>query len=181
MKVETERLLGLAKDPDSSRMQDYVTEYRNKCMDLWTDASRDEFLNAVGLLEQSFARVERTLGNTDERERTLYHVGRMQGILQVFKQLVREGRKDEDVAELMDRHDDEIDRIMSCLYAHEGRLNMRRDELMRTTGLPDDNLDDAMEQILVAGAAECYRMGKDIIYVLTKAGRRYCKERMDTK
>lgn len=158
-------------------MQDYVTEYRNKCVNLWTDAPRDELHDAMNILERAFARAERTLGNTNERERTICQVGRMQGILQVFKQLIREESKDADVTELMDRHDENVDKIMQAMHGHEGHLNMRHAELLRTTGLSKDDLSDAMGHILMAGAMECYRMGKDILYVLTKAGRRYCEKR----
>ena len=177
MRIETDQLLKSAKRWDSSQIQDYVTEYRNKCVDLWTDAPRDELLDAISILERTVARAERILENTNERERTLCHIGRMQGILQVFKQLVREENKDADVAELMNRHDGNVDEIMQAVRGHEGRLDMRHAELLWTTGLSEDDLSDAMGRILMSGAVECHRMGKDILYVLTRAGRRYCEKR----
>lgn len=53
---------------DTLQVQDYVTEYRNKCVELWLVNSYDELEDSLRRLQQNFACVERTLENASDRE-----------------------------------------------------------------------------------------------------------------
>lgn len=62
IKVVTGELREAVKHIDVPKVQDYVAEYRNKCMGLWFSNTHDELEDFLRLLEQNFARVDRSLG-----------------------------------------------------------------------------------------------------------------------
>ena len=176
MKINTEQLLNAVNNSDTSIIHDHVTEYRNKCMEMWTESNYEELQKTLQTLEQNFARMERTQNINDEKAKTFYQIGRMQGIIQVFKQLLRETERQSDINELMNQNDERINKIMQCLYYCENNMGMRHNEIIRQAELSDDDISDVMGQMLIAGAIDCMCIGKTTWYALTKTGRKYYKQ-----
>lgn len=177
IKVASEELREAVKHADVPKVQNYVAEYRNKCMELWFSNAHDELEDSLRLLEQNFARVDRALGEASDREMVFCYAGMMKGVLQVLRQLLKEEAWDADVEELAALQSAKTDRILLCLYNHSSGMGMRHGELAEAVDLSSSALTNMMKRILSSGAADCTRIGKNAWYTLTKAGRRYCEKK----
>ena len=117
----------------------------------------------------------RKLENPELNVSVSYQLGRLDGYVELFEQLFRAKERESAVRNDSDLRTDKVCRILRTLY----RVGeMRHGELADAVGSSYSSLTNIMKKVLLSGAVEAVRSGRNTRYHLTDAGRRYCEQNL---
>lgn len=136
----------------------------------WTTDLREDFEPKLRLVIQE---VESLKNHYPELNCSVeYHLGKMDGYSELFEQLFRTEEQKRAITKSLTQQSPKARQILQCLYQNSG---MRHGELAAAVGSSCSGLTNIMKKILLSGAVESVRSGKNTYYHLTDVGQQYCQ------
>lgn len=157
---------GLALDMDFFSTMDRVEEQKEALWTAWMANGRQDFESVIRITIQD---VESIKENSPELNvSTPYLLGRLDGYTELFERLYREEQR---VCAVAEELPPKARQILLYLYEHDGT---RHGDLAAAIGSSYSSLTNIMKKVLLSGAVEAVRSGRNTCYHLTEAGRQYC-------
>lgn len=158
-----------------------VLEFKNLFLESWIDASsHSDFYDVLRIASQRIARAKRHCGDLSEREKTLYYLGMLSGLEDVFKTLYTAEEREKMIATACSGNE-RAGQILQALYTANGGHGIYHEKLAETVGLSYEELTEEMKFLLNCRAVAATGRGKSTCYTLTPAGKRYCMKSQQTK
>lgn len=145
----------------------------DRIMNKWQSEPHANFERELRLCIQKNQRMKRDL--VEEYQEIPYQLGRLAGYIRAFEQLYRAEGEQQNIVETLAQSSGKTRQILNCLY-QEREHGMRHSILAEAIGSPPSSLSNLMKRILLSGAVEASRSGKNTYYRLTSAGERYCTQ-----
>lgn len=170
--MATQMLSDIVDTGDFYSVMERVNEYEEDLWDTWSDKREDAF---EPVLRQTVQEIEHVKNLHAEYNISIqYLMGKLDGWTEVMERLHRTGESIKKAAEELSSQSIKARQIMECLY--KNKEGMRHGELAAAIGSSDSSLTNIMKRVLLSGAVESVRSGKNTIYYLSDVGRRYCQE-----
>lgn len=157
---------GQALDMDFFSAMDHVEEQKEALWTTWMANGRQDFESAIRMAIQD---IESLKNRYPELNVSVpYLLGKLDGYTELFERLYREEQRVCAVAEDLTP---KARQILLYLYEHDGT---RHGDLAAAVGSSYSSLTNIMKKVLLSGAVEAVRSGRNTCYHLTEAGRQYC-------
>lgn len=158
---------GQAFDMEFFSVMDHVEEQKEALWTAWMANGRQDFESAIRIVIQDVESYKNRY--PDLNVSVPYLLGRLDGYTELFERLYREEQRVCAVAE--EELTPKARRILLYLYEHDGT---RHGDLAAAVGSSYSSLTNIMKKVLLSGAVEAVRSGRNTCYHLTEAGRQYC-------
>lgn len=165
---------------DHSGLTNYVRLYQIKVLDQWTNKTHDDaddLERFLRLSEQKISRAKHFMIQQGSWDQDAFSLGMVMGVTAVFRELLREEKRDQQIIDMCASQTEKTDRILQTLASRNGGQGMRHGELAEAMDMPYNSLTNTMKRVLQSRAVTATRSGKNTYYTLTKAGRRYCRKK----
>lgn len=166
---------------NSAIVEEGVNEIQDKLLSLW-DNSRDSSFE--DFLDLGFQRLKRSRRDIPKwRESTVYQIGMLEGILSTFDRLLQEAKDrsaiDQNVKQTLRNSGPVAKKIFSKLFSlSETDEWIGHKELAISVETSDSSLSNIMKRLVIARAVDSERVGKNVNYRITPAGKRYYIEKL---
>ena len=155
-----------------------VAELESCLLDSWlTYGSKENIEIDLCLASQKLSRAKRHLGDVPEKEQMMYTLGKAEGVVDVLRTLFIEGRREQQIIELVNAHGEQATNILKNLSGESRWHKVKHIELAEMLGISYDDLIEPMKWVLLSGAARASMTGRNTYYILTPTGYRYCCKR----
>ena len=139
-------------------------EYEEALWMTWTDDRNGAFETT---LRQAIQEIEQVKDLRPEYNISIqYQIGRLDGWTEAFERLYRAEESVSKAAGALSGLSAKAKMILECLY--KNREGMRHGELAAAIGSSDSSLTNIMKRVLLSGAVESVRSGKNTMYYLTE-------------
>lgn len=163
---------------DTTMLECCVAELESCLLDSWlTYGSKENIEIDLCLASQKLSRAKRHLGDVPEKEQMMYTLGKAEGVVDVLRTLFIEGRREQQIIELVNAHGEQATNILKNLYGESRWHKVKHIELAEMLGISYDDLIEPMKWVLLSGAARASMTGRNTYYILTPTGYRYCCKR----
>ncbi len=157
---------GQALDMDFFSAMDHVEEQKEALWTTWMANGRQDFESAIRMAIQD---IESLKNRYPELNVSVpYLLGKLDGYTELFERLYREEQR---VCAVAEELTPKARQILLYLYEHNGT---RHGDLAAAVGSSYSSLTNIMKKVLLSGAVEAVRSGRNTCYHLTEAGRQYC-------
>lgn len=161
---------GQALDMDLFSAMDHVEEQKEALWTAWMANGRQDFESAIRMAIQD---VESLKNRYPELNVSIpYLLGKLDGYTELFERLYREEQRVYAVTEELTPQTPKARQILLYLYENDGT---RHGDLAAAIGSSYSSLTNIMKKVLLSGAVEAVRSGRNTCYHLTEAGRQYCE------
>lgn len=160
---------GQALGMDFFSAMDHVEEQKEALWTTWMANGRQDFESAIRMAIQD---VESLKNRYPELNVSVQYVmGKLDGYTELFERLYREEQRVYAITEELTSQTPKARQILLYLYEHDGT---RHGDLAAVVGSSYSSLTNIMKKVLLSGAVEAVRSGRNTCYHLTEAGRQYC-------
>lgn len=166
---------------NSAIVEEGVNEIQDKLFLLWDSSQDSSFEDFLDLGFQRLKRSRRDLPNW--RENTAYQIGMLDGILSTFDRLLQEAKDriaiDQNVKQTLRNSGPVAKKIFSKLFSlSETDEWIGHKELALFVETSDSSLSNIMKRLVISRAVDSERIGKNVNYRITPAGKRYYLEKL---
>lgn len=156
--------------------KDYVEDQKENLWTSWTTDPREVFGSKLRIAIED---VESLKNHRPELNCSVeYQLGKVDGYTELFEQLFRTEEQKRSAANILAQQSPKAQKVLQCLY-REG--SMRHGDLAAAVDSSYSSLTNIMKKVLLSGAVESARSGKNTYYRLTDVGRQYCKQQTAAK
>lgn len=160
---------GQALDMDFFSVMDHVEEQKETLWTTWTASDRQDFESVIRMAIQDVESLKNCYPELNVS--VPYVLGKLDGYTELFERLYREEQRVYTVTEELAAQTPKARQILLRLYEHDG---LRHGDLAAAVGSSYSSLTNIMKKVLLSGAVEAVRSGRNTCYHLTEAGRQYC-------
>ena len=171
-----EKLNSMIEKDDLFSTLNYVEDKKATLLHLWVDDDHEKFENALRLAIQESESIKNW--HPSFNCSIQYHFGRLDGYTEIFESLFREKEHMRSIKQSLIGQTAKARQILQCLYQN-GR--MCHGDLADAVGSSYSSLSNIMKKVLLSGAVDSMRSGKNTYYSLTEIGRQYCKQTQHNK
>lgn len=150
---------------------DYIEDYKEHLLHEWKDAQHENFETVLRLAIQEIEQIKNQHSYLNCS--IPYQLGKLDGYTDIFERLFRAEESMRAVKQSLVKQTPKTRQILLCLYRNGG---MRHGELAAAVGSSYSSLTNMMKKVLLSGAVESTRSGKNTYYYLTEVGRQYCEQ-----
>lgn len=163
-------------DADLFSAMTHVEEQKEALWTAWMDGTHQDAERVIRLAIEEVESVKNQ--HPDLNCSVPYQLGRLDGYTEFLEQLLRAEKRMNMIKEDLVRHSPKARQVLMCL---DQNGDMRHGELAAAIGSSYSSLTNIMKKVLLSGAVESTRSGKNTYYHLTDSGRQYCESQSHSR
>lgn len=168
----------VALNRDVYELTDRVSDEEELILHQWETLSREDFKESLVITSQHFEEAKLAFSDLDITKE--YQLGRLEGAMDIIRSILKSEEIKDNLIEAAAQHSTKIHQIIKCLYEAEGN-SMRHGELAEAIGSSNSSLSNIMKRVLISGAVNFSRAGKNTYYTLSHEGKNYWEKTQSTK
>lgn len=164
------------KQLNSYRIEKSYIDIKNCFINEWIKTNNhSEFLLPLSGISKIVSYIKNVdlKNNLTERENAIYYLGKLNGMKEVYQELLKEEDTEKRVEYFLQCNPTLYKKILSKLY-HENFYSMKHIDLAKELGVTSDFLSFKMANLLKSGTINTDGIGKNIFYYLSDVGITYC-------